>query len=308
MKPTSFSGIWPAMLTPLTSDLSIDQPRFSAHALALLRAGCGGVTPFGTTGEGPSFSVGERMAAVDALVTAGVPADRIIVSTSCAAITDVVTLTKHAVEVGAHGCLMLPPFYFKGVSDAGVLDAYRYVIDRISARSGHTRPRLYLYHLPQVSAAPLTHEVIATLQREYPGVIAGIKDSECNRANSVALAERFGRDLSVYVGNELDLRTLGRMGSKGAISGLANFWPKLVAQLVGQPDAPGTGALHARVQALLDGVSRHALIPALKVVMAWQSGDDAWLRVRAPLKATTRDEAELLRRSLAAAGVRPEDA
>ncbi len=304
MKPTSFSGIWPAMLTPLRRDLSIDHDRFSAHALALLRAGCGGVTPFGTTGEGPGFDVGERIAAVDAMVKAGVPADRIIVSTIATALPDVVALTKHAVAIGAHGCLMLPPFYFKGVSDEGVADAYRYVIGRV----GDARLKIYLYHLPQVCSVPLSHEVIATLQREFPSVIAGIKDSECSRAHSVALAERFGNNLSIYVGNELDLRTLGRMGSKGAISGLANFWPRLVGQLVGHPDAPGADALHARVQGLLDGVSRHALIPALKTVMAWQSGDDDWLRVRPPLVGISPDDAAGLRKALEAAGVQPKDA
>ena len=127
-----FSGIWPALLTPLTAELDIDTARFAAHARRLLEAGCGGVTPFGTTGEGPSFSVAERMAGVDALVAAGVPAARILVSTSCAALPDVVALTRHALAIGAHGCLMLPPFFLKGVPEQGVIDAYAQVINRVA--------------------------------------------------------------------------------------------------------------------------------------------------------------------------------
>lgn len=105
------AGIWPALLTPLHADLSIDHPAFVRHALSLIAAGCAGVTPFGTTGEGPSFSVGERRAAVDALVAGGVPASRILVATGCAALPDVVDLTRHALSIGAAGCLMLPPFF-----------------------------------------------------------------------------------------------------------------------------------------------------------------------------------------------------
>ena len=114
----SLPGILPALLTPLNAGLSIDHGRFVSHAKKLLAAGCGGVTPFGTTGEGPSFSVAERRAAVDALIAGGVPASKILVSTSCAALPDTVELTKHAIAVGAWGCLILPPFYLKGVSDA----------------------------------------------------------------------------------------------------------------------------------------------------------------------------------------------
>ena len=103
---TAFTGIWPAMLTPLTEALDIDQPKFAAHARALLGAGCAGVTPFGTTGEGPSFALDERRDAIDALVAGGVPAERILVSTSCAALPETVALTRHALAIGAHGCLI----------------------------------------------------------------------------------------------------------------------------------------------------------------------------------------------------------
>ena len=300
---TPFRGIWPALLTPLHGDLTIDHARFAAHARALLQAGCGGVTPFGTTGEGPGFSVEERIAAVDALVAGGVPAAQVIVSTSCAALPDVVALTRHALAIGAHGCLMLPPFYFKGVADAGVLDAYRFVIDRVA----DARLRLYLYHIPQVSSVALSHEVIATLKREYPEIVLGIKDSQCDRAHSVALAEAFMPALTVYVGNELDLPTLGRLGSTGAISGLANFWPRRVWRLVSQPDAPGTTEDHARVQALLDALGGYALIPALKALMAWRDGDDAWLAVRPPQCAQGAAAAAQLRKDLQRIGLDPRD-
>lgn len=299
--PTAFSGIWPALLTPLRADLAVDRARFAAHARALLEAGCGGVTPFGTTGEGPSFSVDERREAVDALVKGGVPAERILVSVSCAALPDTLALTRHALALGAHGVLMMPPFFLKGVSEQGVVDAYRYVIDG----AADPRLKLYLYHIPQVSAVGLSHAVIAELGRRYPGTIVGIKDSGCDRAQSIALAEAFMPPLTVYVGNEPDLPELGRRGSTGAVSGLANFMPRIVHRLVAQPDAPETPRDLARVERLLTVLGGYSLTPALKGIMASLAGDRAWLAVRPPLVALSADEFAALERALRPLGLDP---
>ena len=298
----AFRGIWPALLTPLDADLSIDHTRFASHSRALLAAGCGGVTPFGTTGEGPSFAMTERRDAVDALVAGGVPPAQILVSTSCAALPETLALTRHALAIGAHGCLMLPPFFLKGVSDQGIVDAYRYVIDG----AADPRLKLYLYHIPQVAGVGLSHEVIATLKRLYPQTIVGIKDSSCDLSYSLALADAFMHELTVYVGNELDLPELGRRGSTGAVSGLANFMPRLVHRLVTQPDAPGTAHDRARVDRLLDLLGGYALTPALKGVRAVLSDDPAWLRGRPPLVALTPESVRALEREVRAFGIDPE--
>ncbi len=298
---TALRGIWPALLTPLDAKLDIDHARFAAHARSLLAAGCGGVTPFGTTGEGPSFSVDERRAAVDALVAGGVPGANLLVSVSCAALPDVLALTRHALAVGAHGCLMMPPFFLKGVPDEGVIDAYRYVIDG----AADPRLRLYLYHIPQVSGIALSHDVIRALWRLYPQTIAGIKDSGCTLRDSLALADAFMPGLPVYVGNEPDLPALGRRGSTGAVSGLANFAPRLVRRLVLEPDAPGAGTDLARARAFLEVFRDYSLTPALKATMASLTGDSAWLRVRPPLRAHGAGEFAALERDLRAFGIDP---
>jgi 4-hydroxy-tetrahydrodipicolinate synthase len=294
-------GIWPALLTPLTEDLGIDHARFVAHSRSLLASGCRGVTPFGTTGEGPSFSLAERRDAVDELVKNGVPTARILVSTSCAALPETLALTRHALAIGAHGCLMMPPFFLKGVSDQGVIDAYRYVIDG----AADTRLKLYLYHIPQISGVGLSHNVIRTLWRLYPQTIVGIKDSGCELQDSLALARAFMPGLTVYVGNEPDLPELGRRGSAGAVSGLANFAPRLVHRLVMEPDAPGTAPELARVKRLLALLGGYALTPALKGIMAALTGERAWLRVRPPLVALTAERLAALEREITAFGIDP---
>jgi 4-hydroxy-tetrahydrodipicolinate synthase len=295
----SFRGIWPALLTPLTAGLDIDHPKFAAHCKALIASGCPGVTAFGTTGEGPSFSMQERKEAIDQLIKNGIPAAQIMVSTSCAALPETLELTRHAVKAGVHGCLMLPPFFLKGVSDQGIIDGYRYVIDGMAG----TPFKMYLYHIPQVTGVSLSHHVISTLKKQYPDTIVGIKDSACSTEHSVGLANAFMKDMTVYVGFEPDLPEMGKRGSTGAISGLANFMPRLVKRLVTEPDAAATPAERERVVKLIGLLNGYSLMPALKGIMAMLSGDKAWLRVRAPLVALTPDEYQALEKTIAAFGI-----
>jgi len=295
--PVPYAGIWPALLTPLDAKLDIDIPRFASHALRLLDAGCTGVTPFGTTGEGPSFSVAERMDALAGLVARGVPAGRILVSTSCAALPDALALTRHAVELGAWGCLLLPPFFLKGVSDQGVIDAYRWIIDGV----GDARLRVVLYHIPQVSGVGLSHHVIRTLKTLYPDTIVGLKDSGCRREDSLAYAEAFMPPMQVWVGNEPDLQTLAARGSAGAVSGIANVMPRLVQRLVKGSGEPA--ADQQRVLALLQILGGYGLTAAFKGLMALLDDAPGWMRVRAPLVALDASEYERLAAQLRAFGI-----
>ena len=293
----SYSGIWPALLTPLDAKLGVDIARFASHALRLLDAGCTGVTPFGTTGEGPSFSVSERMEALAGLVARGVPAGRILASTSCAALPDALALTRHAVELGAYGCLLLPPFFLKGVSDQGVIDAYRWIIDGV----GDTRLRVVLYHIPQVAGVGLSHHVIGTLKTLYPETIVGLKDSGCQRGDSLAYAEAFMPPMQVWVGNEPDLQTLAARGSLGAVSGIANVMPRLVQRLVKGSGEPAVD--QQRVLALLQILGGYGLTAAFKGVMALLDDAPGWMRVRPPLVALDATEYERLAAQLHAFGI-----
>ena len=288
----SYQGIWPALLTPLDANLDINIPAFAKHALHLLDAGCMGVTPFGTTGEGPSFSVAERMAAIDGLISAGVPAQRILASTSCAALPDVVALTRHAVQAGAFGVLLLPPFFLKGVPDQGVIDFYSQVIDKVT----NDRLRIVLYHIPQISGVGLSHHVVQTLVKRYPTTVIGIKDSGCERDVSLAFAKAFMPPLQVWVGNEPDLQTLAARGAVGAVSGVGNVMPRLLQRLVAEFEGANAARDQARVKAFIEIlVNGWGMTAAFKGIMAILEKDPGWRRVRAPLVAL--DDTQMARLS-----------
>lgn len=299
--PLPHRGLWPALLTPLQADLSVHTERLATHAQRLIDAGCTGVTLFGTTGEGPSFGLAERQQALEALLAAGVPAERVLVHTTCAALSETVALTRHATALGVHGCLVLPPFFLKGVPDAGVLDVYTGLVEQVA----DARLRLVLYHIPQVSGVGLSHAVIGELLRRYPGTVIGLKDSGCQRVASVAYAQAFMPPLQVWVGNEPDLPEIARLGGAGAVSGVANMLPRLVQRLFSATDPAQIDADLVRVKAFLALIGGYGMTAAFKGVMAVIDGTPEWLPVRAPLVALSADEFARLRQQLQVFGLDP---
>ncbi|MDF2798490.1 MAG: dihydrodipicolinate synthase family protein, partial [Devosia sp.] len=174
-------------ITPFAADLSIDAGRFITNCQALLADGADGLAPFGTTSEANSMSVGERIDLLDALLDAGVAPERLIPGTGCAALPDTIALTKHAVSRGVLGTLTLPPFYYKGVPEEGLVDSYSAAIDAV----GDSRLRIYLYHIPQTSGVPITLTLIEKLLAKHPGVFVGLKDSSGNWDNTHAVIKAF---------------------------------------------------------------------------------------------------------------------
>ena len=113
------------------ADLSRDRERFIAHCKWLLSQNCG-LAVFGTNSEANSMSVDEKLDLLDALIDGGVPAAALMPGTGACALSDSVKLTAGAVKRGCGGVLMLPPFYYKGVSDEGLFRAFAQVIDAVA--------------------------------------------------------------------------------------------------------------------------------------------------------------------------------
>jgi 4-hydroxy-tetrahydrodipicolinate synthase len=271
-------GVWCAMLSPVTSTATLDVALFREHAVMLLGRGVDGLAPFGTTGEGQSFSVAQRRAGVDALLEAGIPAERIMPGTGCAALAETIELTRHAVESGCRGALVLPPFFFEGVGDAGVLASYRGLIEGI----GDNRLRIYLYHIPQVTGVPISAAATERLVSEFPDVIAGVKDSAGNLEHSLALVRRFPT-LNILVGHEPHLPDLLAAGGAGTICGLSNLYPDVLRRL---HDATTDRERHDEVaflRELLAALKPHSPIPAMKAIRALQRGELRWRNVMPPL-------------------------
>ena len=291
-------GLWCATLSPLDARGDLDSARLAAHAQRLFAAGVDGIAPFGTTGEGQSFSVGERQAGVDALLAAGIAPERVLAATGCAALPDAIVLTRHAIAAGCVGALVLPPFFFKDVTDDGVYAAYAGLIDAV----GDDRLRLYLYHIPQVSGVAVSVPVASRLAADYPGMVAGVKDSSGSLENSRALVAALPQ-LSIFVGHEPHLPAIRKLGGAGTICGIANLYPRLLRRLYDRSLDPAPGDEQALIERFLAAIAPFPIFGALKALQAELTGDAAWRSLRAPLLALGAADSRKLHDAIAAAGI-----
>jgi 4-hydroxy-tetrahydrodipicolinate synthase len=285
-------GVLAAVLTPMDDGLAPDHTAFATHCHRLLSAGCHGLSIFGTTGEANSLSIGERLAALEALLESDVPASVLLPGTGSCALTDTVFLSRAMLEAGTAGILVLPPFYYKGVGDDGLFRFFAEVIERI----GDDRLRLYLYHIPQMTGVELGLPLISRLIDAYPGTIAGTKDSTGDRERIETLCREFP-NFSVLAGTETLLLETLRNGGKGCISATVNVTSRLARQVY---DAHASGrddeaqALQERLSALRASIETYPMIPALKVLMADLTGDEKWRNLRPPLSGLDEEQREKL--------------
>jgi 4-hydroxy-tetrahydrodipicolinate synthase len=273
-------GVLSPVITPFKADYSADTDRFVRHCKWLLKSGCSGLAIFGTNSEANSLSIEEKLTLLAALVHAGVPAAALMPGTGHCALPATVRLTANAVKMGCAGVLMLPPFYYKGVSDEGLYRYFSEVIERV----GDERLRVYLYHIPPVSQVPITLNLIERLLGKYPGIVAGAKDSSGDWSNTKAMLDEFGKSgFDVFPGSETFLLDGMRSGGAGCISATANVNPGPIDQVFRNWRSGEADKLQACITATRKIMQKFPMIPALKSVVAHFGNDAEWSRVRPPL-------------------------
>jgi 4-hydroxy-tetrahydrodipicolinate synthase len=298
-------GVLAPVATPFKPDLSPDSKRFIAHCRWLLSQNCG-LAPFGTTSEANSMSAKERMTLLDALVAAGIDPLRMMPGTGCCSIAETGELTRHAVNHGCAGVLMLPPFFYKSVSEEGLYSYFSEVVQRV----GDARLRIYLYHIPPVAIIGIALKLVERLLKAYPTVIAGMKDSsgDWNSTKTflaVSATAGAARTFDVFVGSESFLLANMRNGGVGTISATANVNPAAIHQLyaacVGQSKFENRDSKLEQQQTRLNDVREvfsstkfPSMIAALKQAIAIYMNDPEWTRVRPPLVELTTEQVKLL--------------
>ena len=290
MTTKRITGVLSPVVTPFNADLSPNAEQFVRQCRWLLSQNVG-LAVFGTNSEANSLSTEEKIELLDRLVAAGIDPARMMPGTGCCALTDSVRLTKHAVKLGCGGVLMLPPFYYKGVSDEGLFRSFAEVVERV----GETALRVYLYHIPPVSNVPITLTLIERLLKTYPGVIAGAKDSSGDWNNTKAMLDRFAAaGFDVFPGAETFLLAGMRHGGAGCISATANVNPAAIARLYDTWRAADADAQQKRLDEIRGTFAKYPLIPAWKAGVAHWSGIATWATVRPPLVPLTREQASAL--------------
>ncbi|WP_087687721.1 dihydrodipicolinate synthase family protein [Pandoraea sp. PE-S2R-1] len=296
MVDQALTGAFAPVVTPFHADLTPDAPRFLAHCAWLLSHGVG-LAPFGTNSEANSLGTQERMALLDHLIDAGLDPRRMLPGTGCCALPETVALTRHAVARGCAGVLMLPPFFYKGITDDGLYSYYARVIDAVA----DDRLRLYLYHIPALSGVPITLPVIERLIRDFPSTVVGIKDSSGDWQNLSAMLDAFP-GFGIFPASESLVSRASAKGAKGCISATVNINPAIIGQLCREWSGDNGPALQAQADAVRSVVQSFPMIPALKAVLASQRDDAAWAQLRPPLSPLSEAQHAALHAQLAACG------
>ncbi len=294
-------GVLAPVVTPFRADLSPDRQRFIAHCNWLLAQKCG-LAVFGTNSEANSLSIEERSLLLDALIAAGIDLSRVMPGTGCCSITETVKLTAEAVKHRCAGVLMLPPFYYKGVSEEGL---YRY-FSEVVQRVGDARLKIYLYHIPPVAMVGITTGLVERLLKAYPDTIAGMKDSSGDWNNTKLFLDAFAKTgFDVFVGSESFLLANMRNGGAGTISATANVNPAAIHKLYTDWKNADADDQQARLNVVRDVFERRQpMIAALKQAIAIYANDPDWATVRPPLLELSEEQAKTLREELKAIGFR----
>jgi 4-hydroxy-tetrahydrodipicolinate synthase len=298
-KVKRIEGVLAPVITPFRKDYSPDAPRFVRHCRWLLKSGCAGLAVFGTNSEANSLSVAEKKSLLEKLVAGGVPASALMPGTGHCALSDSIEMTRAAVELGCAGVLMLPPFYYKGVSDEGLYRNFSEVIERV----GDERLQLYLYHIPPVAQVAITLPLIERLLSKYPGIVAGVKDSSGDWSNTKAMLDAFAKEgFDVFAGSEVFLLDNMRHGGKGCITATGNINPGPIANVYRNWRSADAERLQGGITATRQIVQKQPMIPALKAAVAHFGNDREWKTCRPPLVELTPQQEETLVTELKGAG------
>jgi len=274
MAQKKLSGVIAAIATPVQQDGAPDHARATKLARFLLDNGCDALNVLGTTGEATSFSLEERKGVMSAYKAAGLPMERLMVGTGAAATADAIALTRHAAELGFAGALVLPPFYYKGVPDDGLV---AYIEQLVQASTGNPIP-LYLYHFPAMSGLPWHVALIKRLLEKFGPRIVGLKDSSGDMAYARSAAA-ISKDFSVFPSTEAALLEARQGVFAGCISATANLNADLCARAWRDGD---TVALESAVaiRKLFEGKQ---LVSGVKALLAHIHDDPEMARVKPPL-------------------------
>src|SRR3954452_3196140 len=278
MAAPSFAGVLVPVLTPFTAKGEPDAGRFIAFRRWLLDEGADGLAVFGTTSEANSMSAGERMALLERLVASGIPAGKLMPGAGACSVTEAAQLVSHAVKHGCGGVLMLPPFYYKGMSDDGLYAFFADVIERV----GSAAFKVYLYHIPPQTVLGLSLDLVERLINAYPSTVVGLKDSSGDWNNTAALLDRFPC-FAVFPGSEVFLLDGLRKGGAGCITATGNVNVPGIRKVYQNWNTPQAAALQAEITLARKTIQAYPMVPALKRIVARFHNDPEWATVRPPM-------------------------
>ena len=277
----AIEGVYCASATPLKADGTPDLELFGRHTKALIEEGCHGIAMLGSTGEASSFGVRERMDLLEAALKGGTLPEQLLPGTSSCSVTDAVQMTRHAVQAGVKGVVLLPPFYYTAFSDQSLFRFYAQIIEKVA----DDRLKVVLYHIPMLTGVPISHELIAMLVKEFPDTVVGIKDSDGKIENMHAVSARFP-GFGVLAGADPLLLPVLQGGGAGCITASTNLVARELRVVYDHWNDPTRAdevkAAQDTIVAWRNLTNSYTQLPTVKTMIAKRRNDLGWLNVHPP--------------------------
>lgn len=269
-------GIYAAVATPIDKNLKPDLCRYLDHCQWLIENGCNGLAALGTTGEANSIGLSTKIKLVEFLHAKGMNMKQMIIGTGSTSVEDTVTLSKCALQSGASGLLILPPYYYNNPTEDGLFNFYVSVAERLV----DYKPQIYLYHIPKLSGVPITIELTSRLRNTYPGVFVGIKDSDGDFSYTLSFIKAFP-NFAAFSGSEIFLMQNLIAGGWGCISATVNFTAPMLAYRVNNLSKDAR-KLDKTIIELRSRLSAQGTIGGTKAYLALYKNDYAWVETLPP--------------------------
>ena len=277
------SGAYCAVLTPIDNNLSINNNLHLRHCQSLMQKGLDGLTIFGTNGEASSFSIKQKIHSVEMLLENRIDASNLIIGSGSSSLEDAMELTNFSAQIGAKASLLIPPFYFKSVTDDGVISYYRNVIEQ----TGDNNFKFLLYNIPQHSGVTINFNIIESLLKLYPNNVVGLKDSTGNMDNMLKTIKYFN-NFAVFCGNGAMALHTTKRGGAGAITGDANITARLLSFIIHnfkrEKEIDNFDAIQSLIENIRNVLSSHEQISLLKAYYSIADNIEEWNNVMPPLK------------------------
>lgn len=287
----AIEGVYCAAATPLKSDGTPDLALFGTHTRALIDEGCHGIAMLGSTGEANSFSARERMDLLEAALKGGTLPHQLLPGTSSCAVTEAVEMTRHAVQAGVKGVVMLPPFYYTAFSDDSLFRFYATIIEKVN----DARLKVILYHIPMLTGVPISHTLIERLVSAFPETVVGIKDSDGKIENMHAISARFP-GFGVLAGADPLLLPVLQGGGAGCITATSNLVARELRIVYDHWNNPAMAAEVTAAQEVIVAwrnlTNSYTQLPTVKAMLAKRRGDMGWLNIHPPFSSLSQTEAE----------------
>jgi 4-hydroxy-tetrahydrodipicolinate synthase len=210
-------GIFPAITTPFSEDGAVDHAFLARHARWLVDAGCAGIIPCGSLGEGATLTSDEKRAVLDTLVAA--VGERVPVIPGVAALStdDAVRFARAAERAGCRGLMVLPPYVYS--TDAREMHAH------VSAVIAATPLPCMLYNNPVSYRTDFVPAEVAELCARHPN-LAAVKESSGDVRRVTAIRALLGDRLDIAIGvDDLVVEAIDA-GATGWVAGLVNAFPR----------------------------------------------------------------------------------